>query len=388
MKALVLSGGGARGAYQVGVIRAIGEIAHENKVIDPFQVLCGVSAGAINATFLASECHQFHRATEKLVDLWASLTSDQVFHTDVLSMSRIGLKWMSELSLGGFKSSLNPAEGRSLLNTEPLSDLLRKNMIFENIQENLDEGRIKALAITALEYQTSETITFVQGADDTPSWEKPRRRSEKTIIRPEHVMASSSIPLLFPSTQVGHRHFGDGCVRNNAPLSPALHLGASELLVIGVRLQKEISTPPGTSLSKTPSVARVANVLLNSVLLDGVEVDFERLQRINEFIRRVPEAHHTRLNFKPVHALFISPSEDIGRIAAEMSSRLPRVIRYLLKGLGPLNEASEIISYLLFEKAFTSRLIEMGYQDGMAQKKEITRFLLESRPQSLDWEGF
>jgi len=385
MKALVLSGGGARGAYQVGVLKAVGDLTRENQLENPFQILCGVSAGAINAAFLASQSHDFSRGTQKLVDLWASLSSDQIFRTDAYSMGKIGLKWMGELSFGGFGTS---TEGRALLDTEPLLHLIRNNLDLPKISENLKSQKLKALAITALDYQTSETITFVQSHEEIKHWKKIRRSSESSIIEAEHVLASSSIPILFPPTQVGYRHFGDGCVRNTSPLGPALYLGAQELLVIGVRIQNEISPPPNTSPTKSPSVSRVVNLLLNSVLLDGIETDVERLYRINEFLRRVPPQHQTNLNFRPVNALFISPSEDIGKIAAEMSSRLPRIIRYLLKGLGPLNEASEIISYLLFEKEFTYRLIEMGYKDGMEKKKEILRFLLESRPQSLDWEGF
>ncbi len=384
MKALVLSGGGARGAYQVGVLKAIGEIAAENQLQNPFGVFCGVSAGAINAAFMASQCHDFFRSTQMMVDLWASLTSDQVFKTDMISLGKTGLKWMGELSFGGFA---NPTEGRALLDTEPLFHLIEKNLDLNQIHKNLDAGVFKAVALSALDYQTSETITFVQGDPELPSWNKPRRRSERTVIEAQHVLASSSIPLLFPSTQVGDRHFGDGCVRNLAPLGPALYLGANELLVIGVRMPNEV-TPEHVGASKTPSVAKVANVILNSVLLDGIEVDVERLRRINEFLRRVPTQHQANLNFRPVNALFISPSRDIGKIAAQMSSQLPRVIRYLLKGLGPLSEASEIISYLLFEKDFMLSLIDMGYEDALAQKDEITRFLLESRPQSLDWEGF
>jgi len=387
MKALVLSGGGARGAYQVGVLKAIGELAAENQLQNPFGIFCGVSAGAINAAFMASNCHDFYRGTQKMVDLWASLTSDQVFKTDMVSMGKTGLRMMGELSsFGGFGS---PSDGRALLNTEPLFHLIEKNLDLNQIRENLDSQSLKALAITALDYQTSETITFVQGSPDLPSWTKTRRRSERTVIEAQHVLASSSIPLLFPSTQVGDRHFGDGCVRNLAPLGPALYLGAQELLVIGVRMPTEVaSTPIPGMTSKVPSIAKVANVILNSVLLDGIEIDVERLKRINEFLRRVPVQHQANLNFRPVNALFISPSRDIGKIAAQMSSQLPRVIRYLLKGLGPLSEASEIISYLLFEKDFMMSLIEMGYEDALAQKKDILRFLLESRPQSLDWEGF
>jgi NTE family protein len=385
MKALVLSGGGARGAYQVGVLKAVGELAKENQLENPFEILCGVSAGAINASFLASTCHEFQRSTQNLVDLWASLTSDQVFRTDALSVGKIGLKLIQELSFGGMTKVQSQT---ALLDTEPLSHLIQNNLNLPQIEENLRTQKLKALAITALEYQTSETITFLQGGDELPSWVKPRRRSLKSKIRTEHVLASSAIPLLFPPTEVDGRYFGDGCVRNMAPLSPALYLGAKDLLIIGVRLAQEISSTQTANPARSPSIARIANVILNSVLLDGIEIDVERLQRINEFLRRVPKQHQGNLNFRPVNALFISPSEDIGKIAFEMSSRLPRVIRYLLKGLGPLNEASEIMSYLLFEKDFTLRLIEMGYKDGMAKKAELLRFLLESRPQSLDWEGF
>lgn len=385
MKALVLSGGGARGAYQVGVLKAVGELAKEYQLENPFQILCGVSAGSINASFLASQCQDFPRATQNLVDLWASLSSDQIFRTDAFSMGKIGLKWVGELSFGGFGTS---TAGRALLDTEPLFNLIRKNLDQPQIAENLKNLKLHSLAITALDYQTSESITFVQALEEFPGWKKIRRSSEPAVIQAEHVLASSSIPILFPPTQVGDRHFGDGCVRNISPLGPALYLGAREILVIGVRIHDEISPPAVHGPSPSPSVARVANLLLNSVMLDGIEADVERLNKINEFLRRVPAEHQVNLNFKKVNALFISPSEDIGLIAAELSSRLPRIIRYLLKGLGPLNEAKEIISYLLFEKEFTYRLIEMGYKDGMDRKAEILRFLLESRPQSLDWEGF
>ncbi len=386
MKALVLSGGGARGAYQVGVLKAVGELARENELSNPFQIFCGASAGAINAAFLAATCQDFALGTEQLTDLWNSLSSDRVFKSDVLSLGKVGLQWMGDFSFGSTSASI---PSRALLDTEPLLQLLRQNLDFSQVQQNLDSERFHALAITALEYQTSETITFVQGKGDLPSWRKPRRHSEKALIRAEHIMASSAIPLLFPASAVDQRYFGDGCVRNLSPLSPALYLGASEILVIGVRVQNEL-TPPQNSLlsSRPPSVARVGNVILNSVLLDGIEVDVDRLERINEFIRRVPQNLRANLNFRPVRSLLISPSQDIGKIAAQMSSRLPRVIRYLLKGLGPLEEASEIISYLLFEKDFTMKLIEMGYEDGMTQKKELLQFLLEPAVVAADWEGF
>jgi NTE family protein len=386
MKAFVLSGGGARGAYQVGVLKFIGDLAREHQIANPAGIYSGVSAGAINAAVMASSAHDFPSGADQLVQLWSSLTSEQVFRTDIVSMGKIGLQWMGDLSFGGFANL--STDGRALLDTDPLADLLKRNLVLNQIQANIDSNQLQALAITALDYQTSESITFVQGQENTPIWDKYRKRSERTKIEVDHILASSAIPLLFPPRPVNKRHFGDGCVRNLTPLGPAVYMGATDLLVIGVRMQREVSPAPNTSLTKAPSVARVASVLLNSILLDNIESDVQRLKSINEFLRRVPEQYQSNLNFHPVRSLFISPSEDIGAIAAEMSSRLPRVIRYMLKGLGPLNEASEIISYLLFEKEFTSRLIEMGYRDGMSRKIEILKFLLESQPQSLDWEGF
>lgn len=385
MKALVLSGGGARGAYQVGVIQAIGQIASENQLQNPFKIFCGVSAGAINATFMASFAEDFLKGSHDLVKLWGNLTSENVFRTDAVSVGKIGLQWVSDLSLGSFTGE---SSSRALLDTDPLYSLIKSNLHFAKIQENINSQALKALCITALDYKSSETISFIQGDPEIANWQRPQRRSEKAFIQADHIMASSAIPVLFPPRPVGNRFFGDGCVRNHSPLSPALHLGASELLVIGVRHPAEVKSQDLSTAPVSPSLARVVNVLLNSVLLDGIEVDLERLHRINEFLRRVPKEHQTNLNFKPVRSLFISPSEDIGALAAKMSSRLPRVIRYVLKGLGPLEDASEILSYLLFEADFTKKLIEMGYSDGMNQKDEVARFLLESRPQSLDWEGF
>lgn len=373
VKGLVLSGGGARGAYQVGVLKAIGEIAERLRVDSPFRVLTGVSAGAINASTLASFAHDFPAGARHLHDLWANLHSNQVFRTDAVSLGKIGLQWMGELSLGGMAGA---AGGKALLDTSPLRKLIEDNLEFPAIADRIREGSLYALGITALDYRNSTTITFVQGNESVALWERARRRAEKSHIRVEHILASSAIPLLFPPVAVDHRWFGDGCVRNHAPCSPALHMGATKLMVIGVR--KHGLTADELLATRTPgspSVARIANVLLNSVLLDGIETDIERLNRINDFLERVPEMHHDQLNFKPVRFVFISPSEDIGAMASRMSSKLPRLVRYLLKGLGPLEDASELISYLLFEPAFCQELIRLGYKDGLNQEEQITRFL-------------
>ncbi|MBX2996010.1 MAG: patatin-like phospholipase family protein [Bdellovibrionaceae bacterium] len=372
MRGLVLSGGGARGAYQVGVLKAVGQICTELGLQNPFQIIGGVSAGAINAAKIAEACHDFPKATEALTALWSNLHSDNVFKTDPVSMGRIGLQWLGELSIGGLTGATG---GRSLLDTSPLGKLLQDNLDFSHVEDRIREGSLYALGITAMDYRNSTTITFVQGSEKISTWERARRKSEKCKMRVEHILASSAIPLLFPPVALDHRYFGDGCIRNQAPCSPTLHMGADKLLVIGVRKQgmsaderAAIKTPGA------PSVARIANVLLNSVMLDSIEMDIERLKRINEFLNQVPEAHRDQLNFRAVPFVFISPSADIGQIAARLSSKLPRVVRYLLKGLGPLEDASELISYLLFEPEFCRQLIELGYQDGMNKQEELKQF--------------
>ena len=374
---LVLSGGGARGAYQVGVMSAMSEILQKASLEFKIDIFSGVSAGAINASTLAAESHDLHEGCRKLVELWSHLRSEDVFYTDAVNLGKVGLKWMGELSLGGLIGS---SPGRALLDTEPLKKLLEKNLNYAAIEKNLKEKHYTALAVTAVDYQTSNSITFVQGQDDLPTWSKARKISEKANITADHIMASAAIPLLFPPIKVDQRWFGDGCVRNTHPCAPSIYLGAEKLMVIGVR-------KPGNSVyeesllqnNKAPSVARVINVILNAVLLDGIELDVERLERVNEFIRKVPRAHQSNLNYKPVDYLWISPSADLGEIAARKSSKLPRVIRYLIKGLGSLEEASEIVSYLLFDPSYCSQLIELGFQDAMKQKENILNFYTDKK---------
>lgn len=373
MRALILSGGGARGAYQVGVLKAVGEISRDLKIKSPFQVFTGVSAGAINASFLAAGANDFPTQTEKLVKLWSNLTTEDIFRTDIMSLGRIGMKWMGELSFGALTGA---TPGRSLLDTSPLRELLVRNLDVPAIGGLIKSGELKALALTALDYLSSTTITFVQGDPLLPDWARSRRRSMKTSITAEHIMGSSAIPLLFPPVELDGSYYGDGCVRNLAPMSPAIHLGAEKLFVIGVRRTSVTADElRARTEPKPPSVARVLNVLMNSVLLDGIETDIERLGRINEFLRRIPESLTEQVNFKKVNFVWIHPSDDIGLLASQLSQRLPRLVRYLLKGLGPLDDASEIISYLLFEPEFCTKLIEMGHRDGLQNEKQIREYL-------------
>lgn len=371
---LVLSGGGARGAYQVGVLSAIQHISKTSGVEARFDFLSGVSAGAINASSLASNCDNFQNAAENLVKLWSVLSADKVFSTDSLTMGKIGLRWMSELSFGSLTGT---TPGRSLLDTAPLRKLIHDNMDYEKVEKNIKNGHLTALAVTALNYANSATVTFIQGHESLHSWDKARKHSEQTVITTEHIMASAAIPLLFPPVRVDDRYFGDGAVRNHAPCSPVIYLGAEKLLVIGVRRQG-ITAHEARAHSdpQAPSVARVINTILNGALLDSVEQDVEKLKRLNKYSQIILQTSASeKIPIKPLDCLFISPSADIGEMAVQNAQKLPRIVRHLIKGLGTLEDASELISYLLFEPSFCQNLIEIGYKDGLAQKEEILQFL-------------
>ncbi|MFM6930230.1 MAG: patatin-like phospholipase family protein [Bdellovibrio sp.] len=371
---LVLSGGGARGAYQSGVLLAIQEISQSSGIPIKYDFLSGVSAGAINASSLAANCDDMKIATETLAKLWSQLNFESVFSTDSMTMSKIGFQWLKELSIGGFTGT---TPGRSLLDTAPLRGLINNNMDYGKVEQNIQNGHLSALCITSIDYAKSATTTFIQSKDTLPSWDKGRKRSESTTITTEHIMASSAIPLLFPPIKVDDRFFGDGAVRNHAPCSPVIYLGAEKLLVIGVRMQSSTAHEQRAENGMAPSVARVVNTILNGVLLDAVEQDVDRLRRLNEYALAISPEQQGRVALRPLDHLFISPSADIGEMAVQKAAKLPRVVRFLMKGLGSLQDASEIISYLLFDPEFCSDLIDIGYKDGLAHKEELIRFMLK-----------
>lgn len=367
---LVLSGGGARGAYQAGVVKGIAEIAADLGVEQPLPILTGVSAGAINASYLASGCDDFGVAADKMAMMWSRLTADRVFKTDALTAGRSGLRLLTDATIGALYSK---KLARSLLDTAPLRRLLTETIPFDRIQQNVIDGHLKALAITAMNYANSTSITFVQGRPNAPMWMRSRRRSERATIDVPHVMASSALPLFFPPVPVGDFHFGDGTLRNQAPLSPAIHLGAQKLIVVSVRKSDAPTTQPPPAVD--PSLARVLGVMLNALLLDSLDADMERLSRINTTVSLIPEEQRQGLSLRPVDYLWIRPSQDIGHLAGDLFDRLPRVIRYLVGGLGSSREAAELTSYLLFDPDFCGQLVAMGHKDAHDQRDQIAKFI-------------
>jgi NTE family protein len=369
---LILAGGGARAAYQVGVLKAIAEMLPPG-CPNPFPILSGTSAGAINATTLAIYATRFHEGVRRLVYVWQNFHVDQVFRADAPGVLANGLRWFAAMVAAGL-GRRNP---HALLDRAPLRRLLYRTMPFARIQESIDAGALHALSVTASGYSSGQSVSFFQGAPSLSTWKRARRVGSAANITLDHLMASSAIPFVFAAVKINREYFGDGSMRQMAPISSALHLGADRVLVVGVR-QEATSTAVRDETAEYPSIAQIAGHVLNSIFLDSLEADLERLQRINKTIRLIP-AHHLResgVTLRNVDVLVISPSEDLEKIAARHAHHLPRSIRFLLRGLGAFNRnGSNLISYLLFEKPYCRELINLGYQDATRRKEEILRFL-------------
>lgn len=370
--ALVLSGGGARAAYQVGVLKAIADIMPE-ATRNPFGIISGTSAGAINATGLAANADNFRNAVYTIEHVWKNFRPHQVYRTDPLGVFSCAGRWLA--------SMVFPFRNRpvSLLDNSPLAHLLGEMVQFSHIREVIDAGYLRALSITASGYSSGQSVAFFQGSPDISAWKRFQRIGMRVDLRLEHLMASSAIPVIFPAVRINREYFGDGAMRQLAPISPALHLGARKVLVVGVsgnRSAPQVRKP----LEGYPSLAQISGHLLNSVFLDSLEYDIERLQRINKTLELIPP--HVReksgSKLRPVGSLIISPSQSVDQIAAKYLHALPPSIRVFLHGIGATRTSgSSILSYLLFERGFCSELIALGYQDAMAQADEIERFMDE-----------
>ena len=366
--ALVLSGGGARGAYQVGVLRQIARQYPEFS----FPIITGVSAGAINASFIASHREDLAEATEQLTQRWSTLTTSTVMRTDVLSLLGNALRVAGTVATGGAR--IAPTT-RGLVDTKPLRSFLETLVKPEAIQANIRDGRLQALAVSATSYQTGDSITFVQGSPETAMWSRFRRRSRADRIGVDHVLASAAIPLFFPAWQVEGEYFGDGSLRQPYPLAPAVHLGADRLLAVSSRFE---STAQGddSEPGPYPSTARILGLMLNSIFLDQLDADAERLERVNELLQRVDPKQRWRLPEREVELLVLRPSRDIGRMAALYESKLPRALRHLVRGLGTRRgSGSDLLSYLLFVPEFLRDLIELGERDAEVNRARISRFV-------------
>ena len=360
---LVLTGGGARAAYQVGVVKAVRDILGSPQK-NPFPIVCGTSAGAINAATLAVFADNFSRAVASLLEVWENMHCHQIYRTDPWHITRTGMRWLGALML---ISRQNPM---ALLDNAPLRDMLAKNLDFGRIQHHIDSGALYAVCVTASGYTTGQSVSFFQGGSGLEGWERNQRIGAAVPLKLDLLLASAALPFIFPAVKVNREYFGDGSMRQIAPVSPALHLGADRVLIVGTGRQTLDSARSRSNVY--PSLAQIAGHALNSIFLDSLAVDIERLERINRTVRLVPPDRLTDSGLRTVKVLFITPSQPLERIAARFLHDLPATVRFILRPIGALSRSgSNLASYLLFEESFCRALIDLGYEDTVSREAEV-----------------
>jgi NTE family protein len=365
---LVMTGGGARAAYQVGVVRAIYEILKNDQHL--FDVITGNSAGAINSTYLAANAQDWDVATNNLIDLWKRLKPQDVYDLRVRTISELGIKWLGGAVFGGLTpkgSHIN-----HLLDTSPLRKLLTREIDFNDIQNNINNSSVRGVALSTTNYNSGSNVVYFQGSLEIEDWSRTDRFSIRENLNLDHLMASAAIPFFFPPVKVGDSYFGDGCIRQTTPLSPAIHLGSEKIIAIGVRYPHHEQRMQDLALSpfSNPTIGQITGVMMNAVFLDSLESDVERMMKINELIK---EGH--REAFKVIPILMLRPSRDLGKMTEKLNEDLPARLRYLLKGIGVTeHEGLDLLSYLAFDKSYTVPLMDLGYEDTIKRKSEVQDF--------------
>jgi NTE family protein len=368
-RALVLTGGGARGAYQAGVLKYIAE----NIPDAHFETLVGSSSGAINILGLASFGGDIKKAGPEVAKLWSSLEMNEVFRTDFFSLAGIGMRWIYDLTIGGL---FGRPKAHHLVDTQPLRNLLERIYQPNAVRDAIQAGRLRTVAVSATEVYTGNLVTFMQTGNQK-GWHRARRHAQLTEISVEHVMASAAIPILFPSVLVGNRQYVDGCIRSTSPLGPATRLGAEKILAVGVRRYYMRETgnfdTPAEKKEPRPSAAQVGALVLNSLFAESLDADVEHLERLNSI---VPDQREGSFGMRKIEVMVIRPSEDLGELAVQYQKLVPPFVRFLLRGLGSeAGESSDILSYLLFVPEFLQKLVDLGYKDAQAEHNRLEQFI-------------
>ena len=377
---LVLTGGGARSAYQVGVLLALAEMLPRSR--NPFQVIVGTSAGAVAASVLAAEAHHWRRAVAGLERVWANFRSEQVFHVDAPHMLRAGAHWVLALISGG----LVLAPPKSLLDNTPLRELLSVHVDCSGIRRSIERGHVRAFALCASSYSSGQTVAFFDGIDSIRDWSRVQRIGVRTQLTLDHLMASAAIPLLFPPIRIGDEYYGDGAMRQIHPLSPAIHLGADRLLIIGVRARRAAGVQVNRLPPLMPTPGEIFGYMLDTLFTDQIYGDLEQLERFNELVHAAPQAAR---GGRPIETLMLAPSVDPRELAARHAGEMPRGLRALLRVIGGRDvSGDQLASYLTFEAGYTRALIELGYRDAMEARTALMAFMSgEKLPQVMTAAG-
>lgn len=381
---LVLTGGGARAAYQVGVLKAIARIRRQSGIVrdNPFPVIAGTSAGAINAAALACRADDFDKGVAALCEVWQNFHAEQVYRADSLGVIRTGARWLTMMSIGWLIARWRRARPRSLLDNSPLEGLLNRLVDTERLHAVMRAGHLHGLAVTASSYGSGLHVTFYDAIDDIVPWTRSQRIAVRDPIKVAHLLASSAIPFVFPAVALnvdGHTEYcGDGSMRQAAPISPAVHLGAQRILIVGAGRMHE---PPGqrAGSDEYPNLAQIAGHALSNIFLDALAVDVERLQRINSTLALLPPEARAATALKPIDVLVIAPSQRLDDIASKHLGSLPIPIRTMLRGLGVQGRGDDargaaLASYLLFEAPYTRELMALGEHDTDARRDDVRRF--------------